>query len=179
MISIGLDLSLTGTSVCISKHGKVVLLTTIKSKPVGPQPVEELKRILKIRDTIFEEINNHCSGTGIDIAVIEAPSFMSKGTSLTQLAGLSYLVRTELFNSGVTWALCAPLSLKKFATGKGSGDKDQVTMHVYKNWGIMPDDNNQADSLALCKIGEALCDKKAKLTVPQKEVVALISKQMK
>ncbi|MCA1783598.1 MAG: hypothetical protein LC679_15920 [Intrasporangiaceae bacterium] len=55
--------------------------------------------------------------------------------------------------------LVSPNAVKKFATGKGSGDKNIILMRVFKKWGVEFSDDNMADSFVLSKIAAAVvCD---------------------
>lgn len=40
-------------------------------------------------------------------------------------------------------------TIKKFATGKGNASKMEVLMAVEKRWGVLPQDDNEADAIAL------------------------------
>ena len=45
-----------------------------------------------------------------------------------------------------------PTSLKKYVTGKGRIDKNQVLLQVFKKWGVEFNDDNAADSYGLARI---------------------------
>ena len=181
MISIGLDLSLTHTGyVVINDKGKVLRRGVIKSKPCGDRPMDEIKRILKIRKDIFDIIEDFLSNEKEKtIICIEGLAFMAQGTSLTQLAGLSYMTRANLDMYSRPFIIVAPTTLKKFITGSGKGDKDQIMMAVYKNYGFEASDNNEADAFSLSVCGMAVMGKPInKLIKPQEEVVNLLKKQL-
>jgi crossover junction endodeoxyribonuclease RuvC len=178
---IGLDLSLTKTGVafCSSVGGHSAIETElIKSKPSGDQPLDELRRIIGIVHMIKKWVETQSKGRTVDLVALENLSFMSKGTSLTQLSGLSYFIREWLFMSSIPFVMVAPTSLKKFVTGKGNAEKDQIMMYVLKNWGIMSPEQNQADAIALSKIAEAMVADGCKLNKEQREVVQLLKKQI-
>lgn len=46
-----------------------------------------------------------------------------------------------------------PTSLKKFVTGSGNAGKEIVIAYIYKNYGIMIPDNDQADAYGLAQLG--------------------------
>jgi crossover junction endodeoxyribonuclease RuvC len=52
----------------------------------------------------------------------------------------------------------APMTLKKYAAGKGNAKKQEMLMQIYKRWGIEFNDDNAADSYALARLasGNAL-----------------------
>ena len=174
MISIGIDLSLTGTGVVVIRDGKLVKQELIKSKPAGKKNIDELNRIKNIVTKIEDIVSIYSP----DIAVIENLAFgIVKTTSLTQLAGLNYFTRAMLTDAEIPFVLVAPTTLKKFATGKGNCPKDNIMMEIYKRWHVTMTNNNLADAFILAKIGQALFDDKMKLTAPQQEVINLIKKQ--
>lgn len=97
-IVLGADLSLTGTGIVVLNNGKLIKKQLIKSKPYGNKPLDELNRILKIVKNI-ELIINECNP---EIVVIENLAFMVHNTtSLTQLSGLSYFVRSMIADKGI------------------------------------------------------------------------------
>jgi crossover junction endodeoxyribonuclease RuvC len=174
LTSIGLDLSLVKTGVVVIKNSNVILKQLIQSKPSGDKPINELKRLEKI----VEEIEKIVEETQPNVAVIENLAFMARNTTaLTQLAGLNYFVRAMLSKRNIPFFLCAPTSLKKFATGKGNCEKDHIILEAYKQFGEDNIDNNIADALFLAKIGCIILDDKVNTTVYQKDVIDLLKKQ--
>lgn len=174
IVSIGIDLSLTGTGVVMIKNGKIVLEKLIKSKPSGDLPVHELERIQRI----VNEILNCTKSTTIDIAVIENLAFgVRNATSLTQLAGLNYFTRAMLHAQGIPFVLVAPTTLKKFITGNGAAKKDVILMEVFKKYNVAFVDDNLADAFSLSKIGEAVLDGDIRVSQAERDVIKLIKKQ--
>jgi Holliday junction resolvasome RuvABC endonuclease subunit len=45
-----------------------------------------------------------------------------------------------------------PMTLKKFAAGKGNAKKQEMLLQIYKRWGIEFNDDNAADSYALARL---------------------------
>lgn len=177
MKTLGLDLSLTGTGVCVLDEEDMVL-SSVKSKPVGKKPIDELHRLQKIVREIEDTVVDN---EDIKYVAIEGLALMAKNTtSLMQLAGLNYLVRHMLEEYRKEFIIVAPSSLKKFITGKGNAPKDHVMLELFKRYDVTILDNNEADSFALAKIASYIKKEKSpELTVPQKEVMKLISNQYK
>ncbi|MFA5696664.1 MAG: crossover junction endodeoxyribonuclease RuvC, partial [Bacilli bacterium] len=136
MIVVGLDLSLTKTGYSIiNEKGKVLSSGVIKSKPNGDSYLDEVNRIKKIVEDVFEKINEQCPSCNPDLVVIEGMAFAVRNTTaLVQIAGLSYYLRIQLSFSGAKFVIVAPTSLKKFITGSGKGDKSMMMMSVFKNY---------------------------------------------
>jgi len=169
---IGIDQSLTGTGCVTLKDGKMIKSILIKSKPTGPSPIDEQKRL----ETIANEVAR--LSVNVDLAVIEGLAFMARNTgALTKLAGLQYLIRHELLNQKINFVIVPPTTLKKFVTGKGNCHKDLMLLETYKRYGISFSDNNLCDAFGLAKCGEALLDKNIKLTKFQVEVIDKIKYQ--
>ncbi len=170
MIITGIDLSLVETGVVQLIDEKISSQKLIKSKPVGDMPIDELKRLLKIVEQI--EIK------GSDLTVIEGIAFgIRKTTSLSQLSALNYLVRKKCYELNIPFIICAPTTLKKFITGKGSGHKEMMLLEVYKKYNISFSNNNLCDAWALSQVGEVLMTKK-ELPKYQQEVINLLKKQL-
>ena len=167
-ISLGIDLSLTATGVIKLQDGKIIQRQLIKTKPTNKDPLEELKRLEIIRDSI--------DTTDVDIAILEGLAFMARNTTaLVQLAGLNYLIRDRLYLDNIPFIIVAPTTLKKFVSGKGNSPKDLVLLETYKRYGVSFKDDNLCDAYVLARIGEALLDKKVKLTKFQAEVIELLT----
>jgi hypothetical protein len=45
-----------------------------------------------------------------------------------------------------------PMTLKKYATGKGNAKKQEMLMQMYKRWGVEFNNDNAADSYALARL---------------------------
>jgi len=175
MKTLGLDLSLTGTGCVLLDNGKIKTRQLIKSKPLGSRPVDELERLLLIK----RKISSIIAEESPDLAIIEGMAFMAHNTTaLTQLAGLNYFVRDELYNADVKFLIVAPTTLKKFLTGKGNCQKDLILLEVYKRYKEEFTDDNLCDAYGLAKIGEeVLSDDNSKLPQYQQEVTKLLKQQ--
>jgi crossover junction endodeoxyribonuclease RuvC len=45
-----------------------------------------------------------------------------------------------------------PMTLKKYATGKGTSKKQEMLMQIYKRWQVEFNDDNAADAYALARL---------------------------
>lgn len=177
MITVGLDLSLCRTGITILKDGEVLETKLVKSKPSGDLPIDELKRLIGIVNQIEETVYKFGQP---DIVAIENLAFgVRKATALTQLAGLSYFVRSMLFKRDTPFVLCSPLSLKKFIIGVGKGDKSLMMSTVFKEYGFDSLDDNICDAYALAVLAQAVLGNPIKEpTVKSLEVINLVKKQL-
>jgi Holliday junction resolvasome RuvABC endonuclease subunit len=49
-----------------------------------------------------------------------------------------------------------PMTLKKFAAGKGNAKKQEMLLQIYKRWGIEFNDDNAADAYALARLASGV-----------------------
>jgi len=136
-----------GTGIILLKDGKIekqVFLPT-------PSTDSIYKRVKTIQNTIRAQCEEMP-----DLFVIEGVSFASSGQTALQMGYLQFSIREHiLYVLGQGFIDVSPLQLKKFALGKGSGDKNLILKEVYKRWGYDTDNDNLADAFVLAKTGEA------------------------
>lgn len=171
---LGLDLSLTGTGVVLLEDDRIKLELLIKSKPTEQKrPVDEIERLVLIKRKIISIIEEHKP----DLVVIENLAFLAKGTSLTQLSYLNYVIRAYLWENKIKFFLVAPPSLKKFITGHGKAQKEEVMESIFKTYHVAETDSNIADAFVLSLIGRTFLNQSA-TEVHQKDVLELLKKQL-
>lgn len=163
----GFDLSLTASGIVIlNSKGEVKERHVIKSKLRGQERLEEILNKIK---AIIEPYN-------IQLVCIEGYAMGGVGR-VFDIAELGGIVKFHLYQIKQAFCTPTPTQVKKYATGKGGGPnagKDQVTMHVFKNWGFEAVDNNEADAYVLSRIALALSGFDTTLKAYQKEVIEQI-----
>ena len=87
------------------------------------------------------------------LAVMEGPSYGSKGKAVWQLSVLLDTVFGYLVERGIPVAVCPPTTRAKWATGKGNAAKDLVCIHVDRLWPNVGKNNDELDSLAFATMG--------------------------
>lgn len=95
---------------------------------------KKTERLLKCVETIREILNREFYRNNVydhAYVCIEGLSYGSTRStkSIFELAGLNYLIRAmilELFRSSVTLIISPPSVIKKFATGKGNANKEEI-----------------------------------------------------
>jgi len=171
MIFLGIDISLVNTGCIKLLNGYLKNKQSIKSKKTSDKPIDELNRMLNIRDSI--------DMTGVGYVAIEGIAFAARNTtSMSQLSALNYMVREYAMLCGCKFIIVAPTTLKKFVTGKGNVGKDVMMLETYKRYGESFSDNNLADAYGLARCAEAVFNTRVKLTKFQQEVVDLLRKQL-
>ncbi len=135
---VGIDLSSTSTGVCAAGECSTIapkgeLLDRARMIAGEVQPVALSADVL-----VIEAIGTRHVNTAIAIATVHA-------LVLDRIADLI----------GPRVVKVSPASLKKWATGKGNANKDQMLLAAVRA-GAPVDDNDQADAWLLWTLGEAL-----------------------
>lgn len=127
---IGLDLSITATGICYPDGSTLTVPTKTDDGDA---------RLLHIAEAVCFAI-----GSGVDLAVIEDLPTHAHGAGITGM--VHGVVRSELIQAGVPYALVTPSTLKAYATGKGTGDKTAMALAAFKRAGVEFADDNQCDA---------------------------------
>jgi len=151
---IAIDPSLTSTGVVLLKDGELLSMLTIKTEPTETA-AQELSRLQSIVQKIFEVVSKYHGKEDLK-AVMEAPSYCSKSSAIVQLSGLNYLLRDRFSDWHIPLAIVPPMSLKKFASGKGNSKKEDMKLAVFKRWNFENKSNDIVDSFALAKMAECI-----------------------
>lgn len=129
---LGLDLSITKTGLAHTVEG-AACTHLVKTRDKGGDT-----RLLEIRKAIREH------APGAELALIEAPTARSASSVITGM--VHGVVRAELIELGIPYGTLMPNSLKKYATGKGTGDKIPMAIAALKRAGREFEDDNQCDA---------------------------------
>ena len=175
----GFDLSLTASGIIvIDSEGTVVVRGVIKSKTVGAERLNDIQNAVRsmlsgyaIKSVCIE---GYSMGFGAGKKVGAEGAACAPMGRLANLGELGGVIRLLLFRLGVPYKEIAPTSVKKYATGKGQGPKDQITMYVYKNWKFEPKDNNEADAYVLARMALSLNGYGGSLSKEQQETINVI-----
>ena len=148
---LGLDLSLTGTGVCLLSENNHII-KSIKTKPVDGKKMDRYVKILcGIREVTKEHaplaifIENYAFGVN--------PKNTSSIVNLGELGGIiKYSFRAyPIF-------LVAPNTLKLFVTGKGNSKKEDMKLKSYKKYNREFKTNDECDAFGLADLGGAVLD---------------------
>jgi len=174
MIIIGIDISLTGTGVVVLKNDQVDSELLIKSKPPEEKNnVTEIERLVLIVNKIEDIIEKYKP----DLVSIENMAFgVRNATSLTQLSYINYAIRAYLWASNIKFILVAPKSLKKFITGNGNADKEEMMLEVFQKYKIAFTEDNCCDAFCLAVVGRTILNNSA-TKENEKEVIEKLKTQ--
>jgi crossover junction endodeoxyribonuclease RuvC len=159
-------MSLSSTGFC-RKQGTTLTIETIKTNPKTAE--DELARLRYICDEVMKRIPK-------DVKMICIEDYFTPGNAgqvgaAIRLVALGTVMRMKLYEAMYPFFVIHPSQLKKFATGKGSGQKSIVVREVYKRWGLDCKDDNQADACVLAHMAEGLCVDRGIMPDFQQEVV--------
>ena len=101
-----------------------------------------------LEDTLdyIQEHGAELLDVSIEGSVLQSPAALKLG-ELAAIVKLSLYERDKIFPLQVS-----PMTLKKFASGKGNSKKQEMLLQMYKRWGIEFNDDNAADSYALARL---------------------------
>ncbi|ROO82647.1 hypothetical protein EDD29_0128 [Actinocorallia herbida] len=144
---VGIDLSLTGTGLALPDG----TLHTITTGP-GDHIWDQHSRLAYIVEQVIELAE---AGTypGLVLAVVEGPSYSSKGAGTWDRAGLWWLAIDRLIENAVPLAIVPPSNLKLYGHGKGTANKADMRMALYQRTGADVRDDNRVDAAWLRLMG--------------------------
>jgi len=145
--AIGIDQSLTGFAVCFID----VSDPSAYYAQVYKSPYFGVQRLVDIQSWLVTSINTYTVDVKNTVVAMEGTVLASHSALL--LGELSGLVKVTLFqNYGIVPLQVPPMTLKKYATGKGNSKKQEMLMQIYKRWGAEFSDDNAADAYALSRV---------------------------
>ncbi len=116
----------------------------------GEQQFKKLKGIERV-DSFLGWTDEIMTEYKPELVCIEGYGFGNKHT-LATLVEIGTAIRLAIHAHGCQYIEVPPPTLKKFATGKGNAQKDQIMLAVYKKWGFEAATNNIADAYVLAKM---------------------------
>lgn len=122
---------------------------------------------------ILNKLDDRLNDVEPDAVFIEGFSFGSKGRAVYEIGGLGYLVRHRLWLRTIPYCEVSPASLKRYATGHGNANKDEMIAEAVRRFDFPGKDNNAADAWLLLHMGMQL------LGYPLIDVPILNKKDMK
>jgi Holliday junction resolvasome RuvABC endonuclease subunit len=174
-VAIGIDQSLTGfamTAVNISTP-------TAYETWVYKSPNNGVRRLTDIRWWMMDKFDflDKQSCRVKDIAMEGTVLASHSALKLGELAGLVKVTIWDYFDGNLysvipyedhlrTPLQIPPMTLKKYATGKGTAKKQEMLMQIYKRFNVEFNDDNAADSYALARLAAGIY-----LNATDKEIV--------
>lgn len=137
---IGIDQSLTGFAVTALNKDDLFYTEVYKSPYFG------VERLLDIQEFLTKFLSKF---SVVDVAMEGSVLQSHAALKLGELAGA---VKLEVHDHGFYPLQVPPMTLKKFASGKGNAKKQEMLLQMYKRWRVEFSDDNAADSYALARL---------------------------
>lgn len=120
----GIDQSYSHTAITIGRKDKILAVKTIQTTPTKPIEL----RAIDIRDFILTALKEY----RVQHVIIEGLAFSSNQASAKQLAGLLFIIISNLYDNHYQYSIIPPSELKKHATNKGNADKVEMIEAIPK-----------------------------------------------
>lgn len=160
LLAIGIDQSLTGFALTalVVDDPSVYQTWVYKSDKRG------VARLADIRWWLMDKFDEIAKSGDIQEIAMEGTVLASQSALvLGELAATVKLTCWDYFDSNVNRyepypehmrvpLQIPPMTLKKYAAGKGNAKKQEMLMQIFKRWGIEFNDDNAADSYALARL---------------------------
>jgi crossover junction endodeoxyribonuclease RuvC len=153
LVAVGIDQSLTGFALtAISLVEPTKHLTWVYKSPYFG-----IERLVDIRQWLTDHLNYLLEHQLIieDIAMEGTVLASQAALVLGELSATVRLAIYDMFDEGdhKRYPLkVPPMTLKKYAAGKGNAKKQEMLLQIYKRWGVEFNDDNAADSYALARL---------------------------
>lgn len=160
---IGLDLSLTHSGWVVLERNQLSSFGTII-----PKKLRGVKRLFYIKQEILKILQHNKP----NLVVIEGYAYSRyTGVCSGELGGI---IRLLLYTNKIKYLIVAPMTLKKFATGKGGSPKSKMEKCVYKNWNVELKTEHEVDAFALAMLGRYAMLDYIEMTKSQLEAVKTV-----
>lgn len=162
-VAIGIDQSLTGFAfTALKKEDSKQFHTWVYKSPYFG-----IERLVDIRQFLFDHLDYVSENHDIEDVAMEGTVLASHSALvLGELSALVKLTMYDYFDGPNKFPLMVPpMTLKKYAAGKGNAKKQEMLLQMYKRWGIEFNDDNAADSYALARLAAGIFDGKIEESV--------------
>lgn len=156
-VAVGIDQSLTGFALTVlSVEDPTKFVTWVYKSPYFG-----IERLVDIRTWLLDHL------LWLDKHEFDVKDIAMEGTVLAShaalvLGELSATVRLAIYDhyeGNLRFPLkVPPMTLKKYAAGKGNAKKQEMLLQIYKRWGIEFTNDNAADSYALARLASGSID---------------------
>jgi Holliday junction resolvasome RuvABC endonuclease subunit len=166
---IGIDQAARNTGICVmSSTGRIVGLHSIRP----PKGLDGAKRLLYIRESLATICKDSAP---IDFGVLEDYSYGSVNKKFT-LGEVGGVIKITLLDAGISFLAAPPKLLKKFVTGRGNANKEDMLKAINQKYSLDLTDDNLADACGLADLAWTLFYKVKSPLRYKREVIKTISK---
>jgi Holliday junction resolvasome RuvABC endonuclease subunit len=173
-ISVGIDQSLTGFAITALNTSQPEAYETwvYKSEYQGVRRLSDIRWWMMDKFDFLDKQQCRITAIAMEGAVLASHSALKLG----ELAGLVKLSIWDYFDGNLNSVIpyedhlrtplqIPPMTLKKYASGKGNAKKQEMLMQMYKRWGVEFNDDNAADSYALARLAAGIATNEFEKTV--------------
>lgn len=173
-VTIGIDQSLTGFALsAVSVDSPNLHVTWVYKSPYrGVQRLDDIQTFLFDKFEWLKSRGNDVTDIAMEGTVLASNSALVLG----ELAATVKLFLFSHFDDVMNYnpappQVCRtplqipPMTLKKYAAGKGNAKKQEMLLQIYKRWGLEFNDDNAADAYALARLagGSSISDVEAQI----------------
>jgi Holliday junction resolvasome RuvABC endonuclease subunit len=155
-VAIGIDQSLTGFAISAVNVNRPECYETwvYKSSYRGVQRLDDIGGWITEKLEFIQEQNAFIQDIAMEGTVLASHSALVLGelAALVKLTLWNYFKDYDHQDHLRTPLQIPPMTLKKYAAGKGNAKKQEMLMQIYKRWGVEFNDDNAADSYALGRL---------------------------
>lgn len=144
-VAIGIDQSLTGFALAIVAVDSPADYDVYVYK----SPYNGVQRLADISKWMTDKFN---SLAGIAITDVAMEGTVLASHSALVLGELAATVKLTLWAKHFLPLQIPPMTLKKYASGKGTSKKQEMLMQMYKRWSVEFNDDNAADAYGLARL---------------------------
>lgn len=163
LVTVGIDQSLTGFAfTALAIYDPKQYMTWVYKSPYFG-----VERLVDIRQFLFDHFDYVSKDHEIDKIAMEGTVLASHSALvLGELSALVKLTIYDYFEDDTRFpVMVPPMTLKKYAAGKGNAKKQEMLLQMYKRWGIEFNDDNAADSYALARLAAGISSDKVEESV--------------
>ena len=156
-VALGIDQSLTGFALtALSCDTPTEFLTWVYKSPYFG-----IERLVDIREWLVDHFM-WLEEQDFDVVNIAMEGTVLASHAALVLGELSATVRLAIYDhyeDELRFPLkVPPMTLKKYASGKGNAKKQEMLLQIYKRWGVEFTNDNAADSYALARLASGSAD---------------------
>jgi crossover junction endodeoxyribonuclease RuvC len=171
-ISIGIDQSLTGFAVTFlsTKNPSQFVTFVYKSQYKGVQRLDDISKWLRTKIESFTINGHYIVDVAMEGTVLASHSALVLGelSATVKLVLWNYFENYDHQEHLRTPLQIPPMTLKKYASGKGTSKKQEMLLQIYKRYGVEFNDDNAADSYGLARMaGKLAIDDTEKAIIEQ------------
>ena len=150
-VFIGIDQSLTGFALTAlsQKNPKQHMTWVYKSPYFGVERLVDIRTFIEDHFNYFKEHDNEILDIAMEGTVLASQAALVLG----ELSATVRLTIFDYFDDKRKFPLkVPPMTLKKYAAGKGNAKKQEMLLQIYKRWGMEFLDDNAADAYSLARL---------------------------